>query len=156
MLSAWPYVALANPSEDAAVAQLVSAILQYTQFPTVPSPIRVCIVGEPVYAGALGNIVLPNGQRTVTRTSPPAAGTLPCEVLYLGVFVDRAARQSWIERTSGKAIVTIAEDDRSCHGQAMFCLIFLPNRISFRLNIDAISRSNVSIDPRVLRVAEDP
>lgn len=63
-------------------------------------------------------------------------------------------RQRLIAAVRGNPVVTIAEDDRDCAGGAMFCLLFAPQTLSFQLNIDAVSRSTVRIDPRVLRVAK--
>jgi hypothetical protein len=35
----------------------------------------------------------------------------------------------------------------------MFCLVYLPRALTFQLNIDAVSRSGLSVDPRVLRLS---
>jgi hypothetical protein len=155
LVTALPSTSLADATRDTAVAQLVVAIIGYTQFPVMPSPIRVCIVGATVHGGALGNAVFP-GRQSTSNTAPPMAGPLPCDVLYLGQFTTLTITQGWVRRAVGKPVVTIAEDDPGCHSQAMFCLAYLPDRVSFRLNIDAISRSTVRIDPRVLRVSEGP
>jgi hypothetical protein len=36
----------------------------------------------------------------------------------------------------------------------MFVLTYQPDALSFRLNVDAVSRSGLKVDPRVLRVAQ--
>jgi hypothetical protein len=36
----------------------------------------------------------------------------------------------------------------------MFCLQVAPDRLSFLLNVDAIARSPLRVDPRVLRLAQ--
>jgi hypothetical protein len=155
LVFAFPSTAFAAAPPDAAIAQLVVAIAGYTQFPVMPSPLRVCIVGTPLHASGLGDAVF-QGRRTIDDTSPPTVGPLPCDVLYLGQFSGTEKTQFWIQRAAGKPVVTIAEDDPTCHSEEMFCLDYLPGRVSFRLNIDAITRSAVQIDPRVLRVSESP
>ncbi|MEO7470390.1 MAG: YfiR/HmsC family protein, partial [Sphingobium limneticum] len=41
-----------------------------------------------------------------------------------------------------------------CGSGAIFCLLYAPQTLSFQLNIDAVSRSAVRIDPRVLRLSK--
>ena len=50
-------------------------------------------------------------------------------------------------------MVTIAEADPGCRSQAMFCLLPGKDDLSFELNIDAVARSGVAIDPRLLRMS---
>jgi hypothetical protein len=50
-------------------------------------------------------------------------------------------------------VLSIAEADPACRGGTIFCLRVLPDRVGFQLSIDAVSRSAVRIDPRVLRIA---
>ena len=54
----------------------------------------------------------------------------------------------------GMPVLTIAESDPGSSSEAMFALTFKPAGLSFRMNIDAISRSGLKVDPRVLRVAK--
>lgn len=62
--------------------------------------------------------------------------------------------QRWTTTVRGAPIVTIAENDPACRSEAMFCLVFLEDAMAFQLNIDAVSRSGVRIDPRVLRMSQ--
>ena len=54
----------------------------------------------------------------------------------------------------GRGVLTIAEVDPDGRAQAMFSLLFRPGALNFRLNIDAVSRSGLKVDPRVLRLAQ--
>ena len=54
----------------------------------------------------------------------------------------------------GNGVLTIAEADPACRSQAMFCMVYEPRAVSFRMNLDAIARSGLRVDPRVLRLAE--
>ena len=60
-----------------------------------------------------------------------------------------------IASTTGRPVVTIVEADLACRSGAMFCLLYAPQSLSFRLSIDAVSRSTVRIDPRVLRLRKE-
>ena len=53
-----------------------------------------------------------------------------------------------------RGVLTIAEADPDGRSQAMFSLLFRPGALNFRLNIDAVSRSGLKVDPRVLRLAQ--
>ena len=75
-----------------------------------------------------------------------------CDALYIGDLTLPAMRQV-TARVRGRPVVTIAEADPACRSEAMFCLVFEAQRLSFQMNLDAISRSSVRVDPRVLRMS---
>jgi YfiR/HmsC-like len=54
----------------------------------------------------------------------------------------------------GRGVLTIAEADPGNVSEAVIVLTYQPHSLSFRLNIDAISRSGLRIDPRVLRISQ--
>jgi hypothetical protein len=74
-------------------------------------------------------------------------------VLYLGNLPVAQQRQL-TAAVRGKAVLTIAESDTGSASDAMFTLSYQPNALSFRLNVDAVSRSGLKVDPRVLRVSQ--
>lgn len=139
----------------AGVARMVGSILEFTRWPTDRPVVRMCMAGAVAHGDQLGEISLTNGARiaTVALAADEAAPAARCDALYLG-SLDALVRQRLIAAVRGNAVVTIAEDDRDCAGGAMFCLLFAPQTLSFQLNIDAVSRSAVRVDPRVLRVAK--
>ena len=137
-----------------ATAHLVQSILEYTRWPQQPDPIRVCVVGRSRFGSDYPFPTLGNGvaivQRNVTQAN--ASAMAACDVLYLGDVALKRARQ-WTAAVRGAAVVTIAERDPQCIGESMFCLVYRQQTVSFRINTDAIARSNVRIDPRVLRIS---
>lgn len=137
-----------------ATARVVASIFEYTRWPGPTDPVRLCVVGPAEHADAMGRFFLSDG-REVVRASLASDGPLRienCDALYLGRMpLDQGRR--WTSAARGGAIVTISESDAECRSEAMFCLLFEPGSLSFRLNIDAVSRSRVRIDPRVLRIA---
>jgi hypothetical protein len=136
-------------------ARVVSAILEYTRWPTEHPVIRLCVAGAPRHAGRLNAVHLPNEAKidlsTLSGPADPARNL--CDALYIGQLAPVPLGRL-IGDMRGKPVVTIAEDDPDCRSGAMFCLIFAPQTLSFRLNIDAVSRSAVRIDPRVLRMSK--
>jgi hypothetical protein len=135
-----------------AAARTVGSILAYSRWPVAPDPVRLCVVGVAAHVARL-NGALPGGIVVSRRDFPTGTTDLgaACDALYLGnlpLSEMRAATRA----VRGKPVVTIAENDPACRGEAMFCLVFGDAALSFEMNIDAISRSPVRIDPRVLRM----
>ena len=136
-------------------ARMVGAILEYTHWPTPRSHIQLCVTGMPKYAGRLTDIqpssgapltIVPVGERQ-------SLTAVQCDALYIG-RVDAVEMRRLIGEVRGKPVLTIAEDDPECRGGSIFCLTFTPKTVSFDLSIDAVSRSAVRIDPRVLRLSQ--
>lgn len=136
----------------AAVARLVGSIAEYSRWPDERSALRLCVAGPTDHADRLGSRTLSQRKTiTVARVDRPDL-TSNCDVVYLG----RLSLEDQRQITSGllgKPVLTIAESDPACRSRAMICLLFEAEALSFRLNIDAVSRSKVRIDARVLRMA---
>jgi hypothetical protein len=136
-------------------ARTVQSILEFSRWPSQPDPVRLCIVGPALHADRLGDLVLSGGRAIERRNLSQNAGAISslCDALYIGQM-DQAAMRRLTARVRGTATVTIAENDPECRSEAMFCLIFEPRALSFQINVDAVSRSVVRIDPRVLRMSK--
>lgn len=138
---------------DQAVARTLRAIIEYTRWPSQRDPVMVCVAGPVRHAAQLGAMRLNDGRRLERRNiAPTSANMTGCEVLYIGELPIIQQRHL-TSLVRGRAVLTMAEADASNASEAMFVLEFLPRAVSFRLNIDAVSRSGVRVDPRVLRVA---
>jgi hypothetical protein len=131
-----------------AVARIVHGIIGYSQWPARPAPVRLCIAGAPRFAGALP---LAGSGVAAARGTPGLSGD-GCDALYLGPLPP-GARGALLARMRGRPVVTIDEADPGCRSGAMFCLAVGQNEVSLEMNLDAVSRGGVRIDPRVLRLA---
>jgi hypothetical protein len=148
---------LGSGSDSLAVgtSRLVGAILEYTRWPAAPPIVRLCVAGSARHAGRLADIRLSNGA-TLELSTLDAKEDVPsrqCDALYIGRLASEPMRRM-IAGARGQPVVTIAEDDPDCRSGAMFCLLYAPQTLSFQLSIDAVSRSAVRIDPRVLRLSK--
>lgn len=135
-------------------ARIVGGIIEYTRWPAPAAPLTLCVAGNAAQAGRLDGIRLADGravQRRQVAPLPLAVGG--CQVLYIGT-VDPATTRQLVGAVRGKGVLTIVEADPACRSQAMFCMNYEPRAVSFRMNIDAIARSGLRVDPRVLRLAE--
>ncbi len=137
----------------AAAADIVAGILSYTRWPSSDGPVRLCVAGQSPLTARLVDRALVNGRRmTVVRR---ASGSLPgggCDAIFMARLPLR--EQERIARAAqGTAIVTMTDADPVCESGVMVCLRLVAGGMSFDLNLDAVSRSSVRIDPRVLMLA---
>jgi len=135
-----------------AVAEMVRLMAEYSQWQGAPKNIRVCVVGEADHVDGLKGGRLSGGRRLLAaRSVSSQVRPDACEIVYLG-RLSLAEQRTVTDRMRGHSVLTIAENDPACRSRSMFCLLFQSDSLSFRLNIDAVSRSLVRIDPRVLRM----
>ena len=137
-----------------AAARTVRAIMEYTRWPQRHDPLVLCVAGPAQHAAQLGGWRLSDGRLVQRRNiAPTAAATAGCDAVYIGSMGVPSQRQL-TAAVRGKGVLTIAESDPGNASEAMFVLTYRPAALSFRLNIDAVSRSGLKVDPRVLRVAQ--
>jgi hypothetical protein len=133
---------------------MVQSFVEYSRWPDRRDPVRLCVAGPAQYAGRLGDLRLADGRAVQRRNLPAAAlSGAACDVAYLGQMTPASLRAA-TAALRGRGVLTIAEADPACRSQAMFCLLHGQQSLSFRLNIDAVSRSGMKVDPRVLRMAQ--
>lgn len=139
----------------ASTARMVGAMLEYSRWPSARPAVRLCIAGAARHADRLADIRLSSGAgvELVAIGAPGEPAPDRCDALYIG-RLDSPTLGRLIAGARGEAVVTIAEDDPACRSGAMFCLLYTPQSLSFQLSIDAVSRSAVRIDPRVLRLSK--
>lgn len=137
---------------DAVVARTVGGMISYTRWPEPRPVVRLCVSGTTAYSKGFGRVGQSAGRQVSTQTVVPGGVTRGCDVLYFGTMAD-ADRQRMLRSIRDQPVLSIAEADHACRGGTIFCLRVLPDRVSFQLSVDAVSRSTVRIDPRVLRIA---
>jgi hypothetical protein len=136
-----------------AVSRVVRSLAEFSRWPDESQALTLCLVGPSDHAQQIAGYSLSRGRSLRTRRYP--AASLPsdrCDMIYIGRMSLEQQRMLTAEAL-GKPVLTIAENDPACRSRAMFCLLFQVDSLSFRMNIDAISRSPVRVDPRVLRMA---
>lgn len=155
---ATPGGAVGEPGADfsphaGAVVRTVRSLVEYTRWPQPPNPVDLCVAGPASHTAGLDAVRLNDGrilQRRAVAANPAALGG--CEVVYIG-NLPLAGQRQLTAAVRGRGVMTVAEADPDCRSEAMFCLIYPAKGLSFRLNIDAVSRSGLRVDPRVLRVS---
>lgn len=143
-----------TPDEQALnVARMIGGIISYSHWPRPGDGTTICTMGNARFARRLGDARETAGHAVAVRAIAPgsSAAAQGCDVLYLG-NTTAAQRQKAIGATHGQPVLSIAETDPSCRGGTMFCIVIQGDSLTFRLNVDAISRGTVRVDPRVLRL----
>lgn len=137
-----------------AAARVVQSLIEFTRWPNPATTPRLCVVGVAQHAAAFDTLRLADG-RAIQRRNVAANGAAltGCEVVYFGQ-INAATMRQLVGAVRGKGVLTIAENDPTGLSEAMFGLIFQTQAVTFRLNIDSISRSGLKVDPRVLRMAQ--
>lgn len=136
------------------VGRIVQSITEYTTWPRRENPVTLCVVGPVSHTDGLDGLRLADG-RLIDRQTVAAAAFTPgvCDSLYIG-RMSLPEMRALTAQARGRGVLTIAEADPDCRSQAMFCLLFTPQAATFRMNIDAIARSGLKVDPRVLRISQ--
>lgn len=137
-----------------AVNRMIGGIIGYARWPgAAPSATRsLCIIGQPRLAEPISQR-LPGGtfvraQRLSAQAAMAGSG---CDILFLGRLAS-SDRQQLIQWVRGRPILTLTDDDPQCLYGAMFCLATRGAGLSFSVNLDAIGRGPLRIDPRVLKI----
>lgn len=146
------------PAESTAVAvsDMVPRILSYTRWPADKRTIQLCMIGEAASGRLVTGRPLTNGrtlivQRLRADRDIPSAG---CDAVYIG-SLSASTRAAILAQLNDRAIASITDADPQCLYGAMVCLRTTPAGLTFDLNIDAVARSRVRIDPRLLSLARN-
>jgi len=148
------------PGADAhgeTIALMVRGIISFTRWPAQPDPLQFCLLGPTRMSNGDLAALSADGRAVRVARLPDGTTAIPasCDLLYFGALPpERLSRL--IAHGHERPLLTIAEEDEACRGGAIFCLHLRPSGISFELNLDAVSRGGVSVDPRVLRLSNRP
>ena len=155
LIVAMPALAQLPASQTAlGVKQAVLGIMSYTRWPKTPISLRLCVVGQPIYAAALLDTPIRLGDAPVAVSRATVqTGQLGthCDAVYAG-RTNGPDLQLLRQQLAGHPVLTITEDDPQCSGPSMFCLdTAAPDgQIGFAVNLDSVARSGVQVNPRVL------
>ncbi len=136
------------------VGRVVAGILGYARWPAPPETFRFCLAGEVRHLhdarDSLGQMTRqPLSVRNLADHE--AAKVADCDVLYLGGLAP-AQRSRLLAEAVGKPVLTISEGDSVCAEPSMFCLAVQGGEVGLLVNLDAISRSGIRINPKVLQL----
>ncbi len=149
----------AAPDEAAQpVRQVVLDIVSFTRWPGARPELSLCVVGAATHAEAFFDGALQAGGVPVRPTrlgvDDGRLGT-SCDIVYEAPLA-ATERDQVVRRIAGHPVLTIGEPMPGCIEVTMFCLQLLGPQIVFSTNLDAIARSGVRLNPRVLLLGRHP
>lgn len=134
-----------------AVANIVTGILSYSRWPEQRNPVRLCIAGQSAITARITSRPLIGGRTMVVSRRPGNAVSVEdCDAIFLA-SVTAADQQRLLRAAAGRPLLTLNEAGNGCVPGVMFCIRpAARGGMTFDLDIDAVSRSRVRIDSRVL------
>ncbi len=134
------------------IAGVVEGIISYTKWPADLKVVRLCIIGdgngarELLKPGMLGA-----GQRSieVQRLASATDNNPDCQVLYFAVRYT-VKQRAHLNRFVARPYLTIGEGAEFCSDGGMFCVDPEESANRFGVNLDAIARSGLRVNPQVL------
>ncbi len=146
------------PEEQLAIGATTWGIVSYTRWPAEPNPLRVCVIGQTANTEAIQRLsdwVASERASTVRTLNTDENPANSCDVAYIGQ-VDPNTTARLVRQMTGRPILSIGENSDFCSAGGMFCLD--PRQtgddtVHFSVNLDAITRSGLRVNPQVLRLS---
>lgn len=139
------------------VAELILGIIHFSRWPDNQKDLQLCIVGHTVHAEFLLATQLKVGDFVIDSQWIADSDVLlrvdTCQVLYFGDY-DRGHINDFYAKFYGNPVLTIDESNEACRVGGMFCLHYNEGKLGFKVNLDAVGRSQVRIHPGVLRLGQ--
>jgi hypothetical protein len=154
-VAAAPKATAMTSASRTTVTTIVAGIVGYTRWPRETRPIRLCTMGQGrgvdellavADVGAMPPVV------PVRASAGVADASNDCDAIYVGTLAVGASR-SLLQSTLGRPVLMIGEGQEFCSDGGMFCVQPGAVAVSFSVNLDAIARSGLRVNPQVLRIA---
>ncbi|MBM3074445.1 DUF4154 domain-containing protein [Lelliottia sp. RWM.1] len=155
-VSASPATAGTLTETDKSVRSIVSGIVSYTRWPSLSGQPKLCVFASSHYVQALtsedGQTLLPYTPTIVNNDQEALSAT--CDAIYFGAE-SPSDQLELISKYQGRPLLLISEQTPECLIGSAFCMIIDNNRVRFSVNLDALSRSGVRVNPDVLMLARN-
>ena len=136
---------------------IVAGIVSYTRWPGAATSIRLCTLGQGRGVDELLGVAdLGSAQRSVPVRAAASAtdATKECYVIYVGALASKSTHDV-LQRVMGLPVLMVGEGPEFCSDGGMFCLDPGTAAVRFTVNLDAIARSGLRVNPSVLRIARN-
>lgn len=148
---------VAADTDRVSVTTVVAGIVSYTRWPGQTMSVRLCTLGQGLGVDELQAAAdLGSAQRSVpVRAAKGVIDAFPeCDVIYVGALAGSATRDV-LQRAVGRPVLMIGEGAAFCSDGGMFCLDPGAAAVRFTVNLDAVARSGLRVNPSVLRIARN-
>jgi len=133
------------------VARVIGGIVNFTRWPGTQQHVRLCITIPSEYVD-----VLMREMPATTRVASvqylalkDARVDTGCDVVYVEQ-IDHVDGTNVFQAFVGRPVLSIAGFDSGCLMGSLFCFTSVGSPLTFSANLEAISRSGLRINPKVL------
>ncbi|HJW72152.1 MAG TPA: YfiR family protein [Geothrix sp.] len=148
--------------EFAVKAQILVKLIPYVRWPEVPNPggasLVIAVVGSSPFQDHLDRYIQQNpsvqGRSLRVIYVPQMTDDLTCDLLFICPSQYRASK-AILERTRGRAILTVADDKRLAKSGVMVSLLVLEdNKVHIVLNRRVAQAEHLDFSSLLLRMAK--
>jgi len=132
----------------------VLGIVDYSRWPGAPRPLTLCIAGfGPQSAELLGAVFTPNIARPLSVRQVPANASPPgiCDAVYFEGWREPEQRDA-LAALASRPVLTLGSGAAFCSSGGLFCLQPAGAGTRFSVNTDAVARSGLVVNARVLQL----
>lgn len=144
-------------ADRARVSSIVAGIVGYTRWPSDATAIRFCTLGQGRGVDELLGVadLGPTPLSVPVRAAASIADAwTDCDAIYVGRLAGNGPREL-LQRTLGRPVLMIGEGADFFSDGGMFCLQPDTAAVKFTVNLDAVARSGLRVNPWVLRMARN-
>ncbi|MGM3160339.1 YfiR family protein [Dickeya undicola] len=140
---------------DADVRRTVSGIISYSHWPRLTQLPTLCVFSSAHFLSGLTMPVETQEKRlfnTIIIKDTQELFASDCDAVYFGeeTIPEQVNVASY---AIGHPLMTIAEQSPDCHEGSAFCLVFIGKTVGFSINMEALSRTGVRVNPDALMLA---
>lgn len=133
---------------------LTLSIMSYTKWNTA-KPI-FCILEDHIATAAFQKYSNQEKQPyIITPITESNIAETHCDALFLTNQTPKELQNNILSSNFKPFRLSITTNNNECEGEVIFCLYKRKNTYSFSVNLDALSKSKLHIDPRVLLLAKN-
>ena len=151
-----PVVATPQPAQTLEYSVKANYLVRFAAFVEWPSrafaspqaPVVICVVGRDPFSGALERAAraqTAHGRAVAVRRPASAAAAAGCHILYVGRGGERLVPE-------GQSLLVVTDADVSAE-RGMIHFAISDDRVRFHIDLQAASRSRLSISSRLLNLA---
>lgn len=151
-----PVVATPQPAQTLEYSVKANYLVRFAAFVEWPSrafaspqaPVVICVVGRDPFSGALERAAraqTAHGRAVAVRRPASAAAAAGCHILYVGRGGERLVPE-------GQSLLVVTDADVSAD-RGMIHFAISDDRVRFHIDLQAASRSRLSISSRLLNLA---
>ncbi|OTG83250.1 hypothetical protein B9T31_14290 [Acinetobacter sp. ANC 4558] len=134
------------------VTTTIFSILSYVNLEN-SSPL-ICTINNSSLADQLIKKAPPQNKYRLKNISNNDLKKNNCNVIIFSTFSPRE-EQTILNLYSNTPVLSISTNNAQCEEGSAICLYRKKNQISFKINLESVNQSKVSIDPRVLLLAKE-